>query len=107
MRSLQEREEREQADTEITLGMRSLLGIFFGLVLICGVFFGLGYSLGRGNSNSSAKSAPAAPSEAAKRTTRMPIGAPASEDDSSDTNTYTPGPDAREPITSSAAERST
>jgi DedD protein len=27
--------------------MTSLLGIFFGLVLICGVFFGLGYSLGR------------------------------------------------------------
>jgi cell division septation protein DedD len=25
-----------------------LLGIFFGLVLICGVFFGFGYSMGRG-----------------------------------------------------------
>lgn len=34
-------------DREITLGTRSLLGIFFGLVLICGVFFGLGYSVGR------------------------------------------------------------
>src|ERR1700746_3811839 len=101
MKSLQE-EELEQADTEITLGMRSLLGIFFGLVLICGVFFGLGYSLGRGNSNSSAKSAQATPSDAAKPTTRMPMGPPASEDDSSDTSTYTPGPDAREPITSSA-----
>ena len=37
----------ESPDTEITLGTRSLLGIFFGLVLICGVFFGLGYSVGR------------------------------------------------------------
>jgi len=36
-------------DTEIALGTRSLLGIFFGLVLICGVFFGLGYSVGRGS----------------------------------------------------------
>lgn len=35
------------ADTEIALGTRSLLGIFFGLVLICGIFFGLGYSVGR------------------------------------------------------------
>ncbi len=35
-------------DTEIALGTRSLLGIFFGLVLICAVFFGLGYSVGRG-----------------------------------------------------------
>jgi len=35
------------ADNEIALGTRSLLGIFFGLVLICGIFFGLGYSVGR------------------------------------------------------------
>lgn len=33
--------------SEITLGMRSMLAIFFGLVLVCGVFFGLGYSVGR------------------------------------------------------------
>lgn len=37
------------SDTEITLGTKSILGIFFGLALICGVFFGFGYSLGRGN----------------------------------------------------------
>jgi DedD protein len=36
-------------DTEIALGTRSLLAIFFGLVLICAVFFGLGYSVGRGS----------------------------------------------------------
>ena len=37
----------ESDEAEITLGMRSLLGIFFALVLICGIFFGLGYSVGR------------------------------------------------------------
>jgi hypothetical protein len=37
MRSIQETDELKQTDTEITLGMRSLLGVFFGLVLICGV----------------------------------------------------------------------
>lgn len=42
-------DEPEGTDTEITLGLRSILGIFFGLVLICGVFFGFGYSLGRSN----------------------------------------------------------
>jgi cell division septation protein DedD len=36
-------------DTEIALGTRSLLAIFFGLVLICAIFFGLGYSVGRGS----------------------------------------------------------
>ncbi len=34
-------------DTEITLGTAKLLGLFFGLVIICAVFFALGYSLGR------------------------------------------------------------
>ena len=34
-------------DTEITLGTGKLLVLFFGLVGICAMFFGLGYSLGR------------------------------------------------------------
>jgi len=34
-------------DTEITLGTGRLLGLFFGLVVVCAVFFGLGYTLGR------------------------------------------------------------
>jgi cell division septation protein DedD len=34
-------------DTEITLGTTKLLVLFFGLVAICALFFGLGYSLGR------------------------------------------------------------
>ncbi|MGB6134782.1 MAG: SPOR domain-containing protein [Acidobacteriaceae bacterium] len=41
----------ESPDTEITLGTRSLLGIFFGLALVCGIFFGLGYSVGRGSAS--------------------------------------------------------
>jgi DedD protein len=36
-------------DTEITLGTGKLLMLFFGLVAICAVFFGMGYSLGRGS----------------------------------------------------------
>ena len=34
-------------DTEITLGMGKLLGLFFLLAAICGVFFAIGYSLGK------------------------------------------------------------
>lgn len=34
-------------DREVTLGSGTLLVIFFGLVLICGVCFGLGYAVGR------------------------------------------------------------
>lgn len=40
-------------DTEITLGMGKLLGLFFALAALCAVFLGVGYSLGR----SSAKNA--------------------------------------------------
>jgi DedD protein len=34
-------------DRELTLSSKTLLVIFFGLVLVCGLFFGLGYTLGR------------------------------------------------------------
>lgn len=37
----------ETIDSQLTLGTASLLGIFFGLVMVCGLFFGFGYSFGR------------------------------------------------------------
>ena len=36
-------------DTEITLGTGKMLALFFGLVALCGLFFGLGFSLGKGS----------------------------------------------------------
>lgn len=48
----EEPEERKphaaRRDAELTLGAGTLLGIFFGLVLLCGLCFGLGYEVGRG-----------------------------------------------------------
>jgi cell division septation protein DedD len=35
-------------DAELTLGPMTVTGLFFGLVLLCGLCFGLGYSMGRG-----------------------------------------------------------
>jgi len=37
----------EREETELTLGTTSLLLMFFGLVLVCGLCFGLGYVVGR------------------------------------------------------------
>lgn len=37
----------EKHDTELTLGPATLLGILFGLLLLCGLFFALGYGAGR------------------------------------------------------------
>src|SRR5579863_9148172 len=41
-------------DTEITLGVGKMLFLFFGLVSLCGVFFGLGYSIGKNSVKPSA-----------------------------------------------------
>ena len=60
MRSLFDENDREEpkSDADLTLGIGSLLSIFFGVVLICGIFFGFGYSMGRRNARSTV--APAA-----------------------------------------------
>jgi DedD protein len=52
--------QEQSSGAEITLGTRSLLGIFFGLVLICGIFFGLGYSVGRVGSAQDVPTSPTA-----------------------------------------------
>ncbi|HEY3930065.1 MAG TPA: SPOR domain-containing protein [Candidatus Koribacter sp.] len=52
-------------DTEITLGIGKLLGLFFALAALCAVFLGLGYSLGKNSVKTAAiadTSAPADPS---------------------------------------------
>lgn len=41
----------ETTDREITLGTGKLLGIFFGLTIICAVFFTMGYLLGKSTAN--------------------------------------------------------
>ncbi len=51
----------DSQDTEITLGTAKLLGLFFGLVIICAVFFALGYTLGRKSDTGLAAAAPTAP----------------------------------------------
>src|ERR1700686_1868093 len=38
---------QDSEDTEITLGTGKMLALFFGLVVLCAVFFGMGFSLGR------------------------------------------------------------
>jgi DedD protein len=51
-------------DTEITLGTGRVLGLFFGLLVLCAVFFGMGFSLGKNStkaqSDDSAASSPVA-----------------------------------------------
>jgi DedD protein len=52
-------------DTEITLGTAKLLGLFFGLVIVCAVFFALGYTLGRKSDAGLTTTSPAPPFQTA------------------------------------------
>jgi DedD protein len=82
MNSLLDDEEEEGKTSEITLSTASLLGIFFGLVLICGVFFGLGYSMGRGTGSARATVATAEPEETPAAVPSQPAAlAPAEQDE--------------------------
>lgn len=93
------------SDAEIMLGTRSLLGIFFGLVLVCSLFFGLGYSVGRGSAPRGAAAAAADQNNAASQshfakpsadlsTNGPPIGgAPATDSSSSDAQENSPEPE--------------
>jgi cell division septation protein DedD len=51
-------------DTEITLGVGKLLGLFFLLAAICGIFFSIGYSLGKSSGREQALNDQPAPSTA-------------------------------------------
>jgi DedD protein len=103
-----EEEEIEGKASEITLSTASLLGIFFGLVLICGVFFGFGYSTGRGtgagaqaslpasNANNAGEADETAAGEKAPPPPPAPTPAPApaqaDAEDDSQANVKTPAP---------------
>lgn len=57
-------------DTEITLGTGKMLALFFGLVALCAVFFGMGFSLGK-NSAQTGGSAQSAMSPSGVRPTAV------------------------------------
>ena len=100
MRSLLDVEEEEETTArEITLSTASLLGIFFGLVLICGVFFGFGYSMGRGTgqgaqaaSLGNGPASSAAQSDASTTAANQPPAPPAPSQDNLQAPAKTPPP---------------
>ena len=82
MNRLRETEDEQalENDREISLGMPTILGIFFAIALVCACFFGFGYSLGRKSVPSAAVAVEAAPglgSGAAKPAAGSPAATPA------------------------------
>ena len=67
-------------DVEVTLGTGKLLGLFFGMVVVCAIFFGLGYSMGKSAVPAGSlvsESGPVAVPGGAKPTAAKPTSAPA------------------------------
>src|ERR1039458_2384120 len=86
MNRLRETEDEQalETDREISLGMPTILGIFFAIALVCACFFGFGYSLGRKSVPPAAVAVEAAPglgSGAAKPAAGSPAAAPAAAPD--------------------------
>src|ERR1700758_1775072 len=69
-------------DTEITLGTGKMLAVFFGLVALCAVFFGMGFSLGKSSAAPNAAGVASAVSTAssARPAAMKPSGSAATPD---------------------------
>ena len=86
MNRLQEAEDEQalETDREISLGMPTILGIFFAIALLCACFFGFGYTLGRKSLPSAPVALEATPDlggGAAKPAAGSPAAAPAAAPD--------------------------
>ncbi len=64
------------ADTEITLGTGKMLALFFGLVALCAVFFGMGFSLGKNSAKSNGDPLTPATAPGAVRPTAVKANSP-------------------------------
>jgi DedD protein len=62
-----------EQDTEITLGTAKLLGLFFGLVIVCAVFFALGYTLGRKSDVAFTAATPNSPLQASSNVSKPTV----------------------------------
>ena len=108
MRSLfdEDGQEESRSDADLTLGIGSLLSIFFGVVLICGIFFGFGYSMGRRNAHATA--APAVTCRQPLRARRCPrTNSAALRSSRSSLTTHRPIPPGREQGAAATAKHPT
>jgi cell division septation protein DedD len=109
---LDEDDDEPAADRELTLGTGTILAIFFGIVLLCGLFFGFGYKVGSNKPATAAiasapqtSTAPSANFNTFKPAAGSPVGSasppsptpahPRTPDTAEDTEPATPPPTSR------------
>jgi DedD protein len=78
--------ESQSEDTEITLGTGKMLALFFGLVILCAIFFGMGFSMGKNSVRSAPELLPSpnASTGARPSASNKPANSPAPETKSVD-----------------------
>jgi DedD protein len=96
----------EANDTEITLGTGKMLALFFGLVILCAVFFGMGFSMGKNSVKSTPELLPS-PSQSAPRSAAASKPTGTASSGSTSQPTQAPAPQSGSNSTSSAPEAST
>jgi DedD protein len=97
----------EQAnDTEITLGTGKMLALFFGLVILCAVFFGMGFSMGKNSVKSTPELLPS-PSQSGPRSTATNKPAGTASSGSTSQPAQAPAPQTGSSSSSGAPEAST
>jgi cell division septation protein DedD len=96
-------EDDPPADRELTLGTGTILAIFFGIVLLCGLFFGFGYKMG--NNKPATAAVAAAPETSATPSTNFSTFKPAAGSPVGAASTPAPSPShASDPDSTSDAE---
>lgn len=83
----------DATDTEITLGTGKMLALFFGLVILCAIFFGMGFTMGKNSVRSAPELLPS-PSTSARTSAANRMATPASAPESQPTQTGQTAPPA-------------
>jgi DedD protein len=65
-----------ETDTEITLGTGKMLALFFGLVILCAIFFGMGFTMGKNSVRTAPELLPS-PGTSARQAAQNRTAAPA------------------------------
>ncbi len=83
----------ESEDTEITLGTGKMLALFFGLVLLCALFFGMGFSTGKNSVRQAPELLAPPTTSAARPAASNRTAAPPATSDSKPSEQSATGPD--------------
>lgn len=102
-------DEQDRSERELTLSTGMILGIFLGLILLCGLFFGFGYKMGNHQPMPPVQTAAAENSPAPATTFgsfKPAAGSPAAEGSSSQSSRGVPEASTESAARSSKTERS-